>query len=117
MFLALREISRSKARFALLAGAIGLLVFLILFVQALTGALIRQFIGAIDHQSGQVLVYGADARKNLEGSRVPTATVDAVADITVWLRPGRTAKAPATVVTIMDGHWPSPSVRPDHLTT
>lgn len=81
MFLALREISRSKARFALLAGAIGLLVFLILFVQALTGALIRQFIGAIDHQSGQVLVYGADARKNLEGSRVPTATVDAVAAI------------------------------------
>lgn len=78
MFLARREILRSKARFALLAGAIGLLVFLIIFVQALTGALIRQFIGAIDHQSGQVLVYGSDARKNLEGSRVPPATVDAV---------------------------------------
>lgn len=81
MFLARREIARSKARFTLLAGAIGLLVFLIIFVQALTGALIRQFIGAIDHQSGQVLVYGSDARKNLEGSRVPSATVPAVADV------------------------------------
>lgn len=81
MFLALREISRSKVRFLLLGGAIGLLVFLIVFVQALTGALIRQFIGAIDHQSGQVLVYGADARKNLEGSRLPRSTVDAIAGI------------------------------------
>jgi putative ABC transport system permease protein len=60
---------------------VGLLVFLIVFVQALTGALIRQFIGAIDHQSGQVLVYGADARKNLEGSRVPPETVARVAAV------------------------------------
>ena len=81
MFLALREIRHSKARFALLGGAVGLLVFLILFVQALTGALIRQFIGAIDHQSAEVLVYGADARKNLEGSRVPPATVRQVAAV------------------------------------
>jgi putative ABC transport system permease protein len=81
MFLAVREMRRAKARFILLGGAVGLLVFLILFVQALTGALIRQFIGAIEHQSGQVLVYGADARKNLEGSRIPAATVDRVAAV------------------------------------
>lgn len=81
MFLAWREITRSRARFLLLGGAVGLLVFLIVFVQALTGALIRQFIGAIDHQSGTVLVYGADARKNLEGSRVPLDTVAAVAAV------------------------------------
>jgi putative ABC transport system permease protein len=81
MFLAAREMARAKARFLLLAGAVGLLVFLILFVQALTGALIRQFIGAIDHQSGTVLVYGADARKNLEGSRVPPDTATAVRSV------------------------------------
>ncbi|MGZ6999889.1 MAG: FtsX-like permease family protein [Acidimicrobiia bacterium] len=81
MFLALREVRRSKARFLLLGGAVGLLVFLILFVQALTGALIRQFIGAIDHQSGQVLVYSEDARKNLEGSRVTPDTVERVAGV------------------------------------
>jgi putative ABC transport system permease protein len=89
MFLALREIGRSRARFLLLGGAVGLLVFLIVFVQALTGALIRQFIGAVDHQSGTVLVYGADARKNLEGSRVPLATVRAVAAV-----PGVAAAGP-----------------------
>jgi putative ABC transport system permease protein len=79
MFLAWREMRRSRLRFVLLSGAIGLLVFLILFVQALTGALIRQFIGAIDHQSGQVLVYSADARKSLEGSIVPAARVGEIA--------------------------------------
>lgn len=89
MFLAWREITRSRARFLLLGGAVGLLVFLIVFVQALTGALIRQFIGAIDHQSGTVLVYGADARKNLEGSRVPIDTVAAVAAV-----PGVAAAGP-----------------------
>lgn len=81
MFLAIREIRRARWRFLLLTGAVGLLVFLILFVQALTGALISQFIGALEHQSGEVLVYSAQARKNLEGSVVPPATVDAVARV------------------------------------
>ena len=81
MFLALREIRRARWRFALLTGAVGLLVFLILFVQALTGALIGQFIGALDHQSADVLVYSAQARKNLEGSVVPPVTVEAVANV------------------------------------
>ncbi len=81
MFLALREIRRARWRFLLLTGAVGLLVFLILFVQALTGALIGQFIGALDHQSADVLVYSAQARKNLEGSVVPPATVAAVANV------------------------------------
>ena len=89
MFLALREMRRAPWRFALLTGAVGLLVFLILFVQALTGALIGQFIGALKHQSADVLVYSAQARKNLEGSVVPPATVDAVAAV-----PGVAASGP-----------------------
>lgn len=71
MFLALREIYRAKVRFGLLAGAVGLLVFLILFQQALLFGLINQFIGALKHQSGQVLVLNDQARKNLEGSWPP----------------------------------------------
>ena len=89
MFLALREMRRAPWRFALLTGAVGLLVFLILFVQALTGALIGQFIGALKHQSADVLVYSARARKNLEGSVVAPATVDAVAAV-----PGVAASGP-----------------------
>jgi len=68
MFLALKEMQRAKVRFGLLAGAVGLLVFLILFQQALLTGLINQFIGAIKNQSGEVLVYNGQARKNLEGS-------------------------------------------------
>jgi putative ABC transport system permease protein len=88
MFLALREIRRARWRFVLLTGAVGLLVFLILFVQALTGALIGQFIGALDHQSADVLVYSAQARKSLEGSVVPPATIDAVAKVPGVARAG-----------------------------
>ena len=76
--LATRELARAKLRFALLGGAVGLLVFLILFQQALLGGLVTQFIGALRNQSATVLVYGADARRNLEGSRVDAGTVAAV---------------------------------------
>lgn len=84
MFLALREINRAKVRFGLLSGAVGLLVFLILFQQALLFGLINQFIGALKHQSGQVLVLNDQARKNLEGSIVlpdQQAAIAAVAGV------------------------------------
>lgn len=81
MFLAFRELRRAKLRFTLLTGAVTLLVFLILFQQALLGGLITQFIGALRNQSAEVLVYGADARKNLEGSRVTDAQLAAVAGV------------------------------------
>ena len=41
---------RAKVRFGLLIGAIALLVFLILFQQALRDGLITSFVGAIEHQ-------------------------------------------------------------------
>lgn len=86
MFLAFHEMKRAKVRFGLLAGAVGLLVFLILFQQTLLSGLINQFIGALKHQSGEVLVYNDQARKNLEGSIIlpdqlaAIAKIDGVAD-------------------------------------
>ncbi|MGI9623921.1 MAG: ABC transporter permease [Acidimicrobiales bacterium] len=68
MMLALQEIRRSKVRFGLLSGAVGLLIFLILFQQALLGGLIRDFIGAVDNQNSPILVFNEDARQNVEGS-------------------------------------------------
>ena len=88
MFLAFREIRHAQWRFVLLTGAVGLLVFLTLFVQALTGALIGQFIGAIKHQNADVLVYSAQARKNLEGSVVTPETAAAVANVPGVARAG-----------------------------
>jgi putative ABC transport system permease protein len=78
MFLALREMQRAKTRFGLLAGAVGLLIFLILFQQALLGGLVSQFIGALEHQSGEVLVYNDQARKNLEGSVILSGQLEEV---------------------------------------
>jgi putative ABC transport system permease protein len=76
MFLALKEMSRSKVRFALLIAAIGLLVFLILFQQSLQNGLINGFIGAIRDQNAPVLVYSVDGQRILQGS-VITPEMDA----------------------------------------
>lgn len=89
MLLALTEIRRAKLRFGLLAGAVGLLVFLILFQQALLGSLVTSFIGAIREQSAPVLVFGAEARKNIAGSIVLPDQQAAVAAV-----PGVGAAAP-----------------------
>jgi len=68
VFLALREIARAKIRFALLAGAIGLLVFLITFQQGLFGGLVTSFVGAVKNQNAPILVFNEQARQNVEGS-------------------------------------------------
>ena len=81
MLLATREIARAKVRFGLLAGAVGLLVFLILFQQALFGGLVQGFIGAIQNQGSPVLVYGDQARRNIEGSFLRPEQVEAVGGV------------------------------------
>jgi putative ABC transport system permease protein len=87
MRLALTEIRRAKLRFAMLTGAIALLVFLILFQQSLASSLLGQFTGGLEHQSAPVLVYAADARRSVEGSRIlrdqaaAVARVDGVAEV------------------------------------
>ncbi len=81
MFLALKEMRRATVRFGLLAGAVGLLVFLILFQQALLTGLVNQFIGALKNQSADVLVYNAQARKNIEGSIILPAQATAIATV------------------------------------
>lgn len=68
MFLALKEMRRAKVRFGLLIAAIGLLMFLILFQQALQDSLLRGFTGALRAQSAPVLVYSTDGQRTLQAS-------------------------------------------------
>ena len=68
LLLALAELRRAKLRFALLAGAIGLLVFLVLFQAALQQGLLTGFVGAIRNQSAPVLVYSVDGQRVLQAS-------------------------------------------------
>ena len=71
----------AKLRFGLLSGAVGLLVFLILFQQALLGGLINQFIGALRNQSGAVVVFNDQARKNVEGSVILPGQLEKVSAV------------------------------------
>lgn len=81
MRLALLEMRRARARFGLLTGAVGLLLFLILFQQTLLGGLVTDFVGALRNQSADVLVYGDQARRNVQGSLVTPEQVAAVAKV------------------------------------
>lgn len=76
MFLAFREMRRTKVRFGLVMAAVGLLVFLILIQQTLQNGLLTAFVGAVRNQSSPVLVYSVDGRRNLQGS-VITPPVEA----------------------------------------
>lgn len=86
MFLALTEIRRAWGRFVLLAGSVALLVFLILFQQALQDALITAFVGGVRNQTAPVVVFSVDGQRTLQASRITpeqlegVAAVDGVAD-------------------------------------
>ena len=81
MRLALAEMRRAKLRFALLTGAVALLVFLIIFQQTLAATLLGFFTGGLETQSAEVLVYNEDARRNVEGSVILPGQLEAVAAI------------------------------------
>ncbi len=70
MFLALKEMSRAKVRFALLIGAVALLAYLILFQLTLQNALLRGFVGGVRNQQAPVLVFNVDGRRFLQGSSI-----------------------------------------------
>ena len=81
MSIALLEMRRAKLRFGLLSGAVALLVFLVLFLSTLSGALIESFIGAIKNLNADVLVYSSSARDNIQGSRLDPSVVAKVAAV------------------------------------
>ena len=87
VFLAFKEMARSKVRFLLLVAAIALLVFLILFQQSLQNGLITGFVGAIREQNAPVLVYSVDGQRVVQGSVITpdlealVGSVDDVGDV------------------------------------
>lgn len=81
MNLALTEMRRSKLRFGLLAGAVSLLVFLVLLLTTLSTALVNSITGALKGVDATVLVYSAQARDNLQASRLDPAVVEQVAGV------------------------------------
>ncbi|MBT8246673.1 MAG: ABC transporter permease [Acidimicrobiia bacterium] len=95
MFIALRDLWRSKLRFSLLAGAVGLLIFLLLFLNTLSATLLGFFIGAIENNSADVLVYEDTARRNLQASRIDPSVVGEVLTV-----PGVVAAAPIGELTL-----------------
>lgn len=103
MFLALREMRRAKARFALLMAAVGLLVFLILIQQALQSGLLTSFTGAIERQSAPVLVYSVDGQRTLQGSVVPPPLEQAVRSVDGVAGAGRIGQDTFTVRVNDDG--------------
>ncbi|MDO5495891.1 MAG: peptide ABC transporter permease [bacterium] len=80
MFLARAEIRRSRGKFLMLTAAVGLLAFLILVQQAIAGALVTSFNGAIKNQTAPVLVYATDALRSPQGSIITPDWEELIAD-------------------------------------
>ena len=97
MLLGFKEMARAKARFALLIGAIALLVFLILFQQTLRDGLITSFVGAIREQSAPVLVFSTDARRNLQSSSITPELEAEVRDVDGVAAVGRIGQSTVSV--------------------
>ena len=70
MNLALTEMRRAKLRFGLLTAAVALLVFLIVFLSSLSGALLRALTGAVEALPADGLVYSEASRANVQASRL-----------------------------------------------
>ena len=81
MLLALAEVRRARGRFALLIGSVALLVVLLLFFQAVGGALAGGLSGAYTRSSADVWVYADTARRNPQASVLPDGAADAVAGV------------------------------------
>lgn len=81
MNLALTEMKRAKLRFGLLTAAVALLVFLIVFLSSLSGALLRAFTGAIESLPADGLVYSEASRANVQASRLDPGVTGQVAAV------------------------------------
>ena len=81
MLFANAELKRSKVRFGMLTLGAGLLVFVLLFQQALLNSLLEGMAGAITHQSAPVLVLAREANRSVSGSLVTQQQIDAVAAV------------------------------------
>jgi putative ABC transport system permease protein len=79
--LAVIEARRALLRFGLLTGAVSLLVFLVLLLSTLSSALVRSFTGAVAGLDADVLAYAANARDNIQASRLAPEVVAAVAAV------------------------------------
>lgn len=98
MFLALREVARNRGRFTLLGGAVGLLVVLLLFFQAVAGALTSGLTGALDNQTAEVVVYADRARQNPLVSVLPADAIGAVGAVDGVAEAAGVVQAPTTAV-------------------
>lgn len=73
MQIAFKDIWRSKLRFGLLAGAVGLLIFLLLFLNTLSSTLLSQFVGAVEDGSSDVIVFSEGSQATFQASRLDPA--------------------------------------------
>ncbi|MGB3412540.1 MAG: FtsX-like permease family protein [Microthrixaceae bacterium] len=97
MSLGLREIRRMWGRFVLLAGAVALLVFLILFQQSIQNGLITAFIGAVRNQTAPVIVYSLEGQRTLQASFLSMDQVEKIEAVDGIARTARVQQSTYTV--------------------
>lgn len=95
MKLGLLDMFRSKLKFGLLASALAVLVFLLLFLNTISATLLGFLTGAVQHNSADVLVYNVASKRNLQASRLDPSVVEKVRAV-----PGVAAAGPIGQTTL-----------------
>ena len=93
--LGIKEIRRSKVKFALLTSVIALISFLMIFLTALSLGLITSVTGALNGLQTDLLVYSQESRGNLQVSRISPEQQRSIAAV-----PGVAATAPVGTTTV-----------------
>lgn len=88
---------RRTGRFALLGGAVALLVVLLLFFQAVAGTLTSGLTGGLENQDGEVVAYAANARRSPQASVLSPDAVERVAAVPGVADAAGVAWVPASV--------------------
>lgn len=91
----LLEIRRNRAKFTLLTFAVALIAFLMIFLSALSVGLIQSITGAINGLKADALVYSADARGNMQTSRITPGQLSQISAL-----PGVASASPVATTTV-----------------
>lgn len=81
MFIALKELRRQPRRFSAVTGAMTLLIVLLVVLGGFLDGLELSQTGAYRAHEGNVLVYGADAERQLQRSRVDASVAEPLAEL------------------------------------
>lgn len=81
MLLAVNEITRNRIKFGMITIVLGLIVFLLILLSAMSNGLLLSLTGAVKNSNADLFVLKKGSHFNIQGSNLPGNTVDKLAAV------------------------------------